>query len=139
MAKCGEGEPCGWWRAKIMNLKDRFYVITYTAWAQSKEVAEKDILRPTNLQAPLSSTDLKTNNVEIPFELRGRTALALDRLQSLLQLGGALGCIYNEEKRSLTVVGPAATSKNSTLVAELHLKQQSELARLEKKKRMVFY
>ncbi|XP_072180656.1 RNA-binding protein FXR1-like [Diadema setosum] len=122
-----EGEPCGWWRAKIQMVKGEFYVIEYTGYdATYNEIVQGDRLRRVNPNHCLSKESIHKAVINVPVELRQFCKDASNH-RDFVRATGALLVTYSEEKNALIVFSTSSDGlKKAQMLSDMHIRNLRE-------------
>ncbi|XP_041482737.1 fragile X mental retardation syndrome-related protein 1-like [Lytechinus variegatus] len=122
-----EGEPCGWWRAKIQMVKGEFFVIEYTGYdATYNEIVQGDRLRRINPNGCLSKESIHRAVVNVPTELRQFCKDASNH-RDYVKATGALLVTYSETDNALVVFATSAQGlKKAQMLSDMHIRNLRE-------------
>ncbi|XP_030837532.1 fragile X mental retardation syndrome-related protein 1 [Strongylocentrotus purpuratus] len=122
-----EGEPCGWWRAKIQMVKGEFFVIEYTGYdATYNEIVQGDRLRRINPNGCLSKDSIHRAVVNVPTELRQFCKDASNH-RDYVKATNALLVTYSEDENALVVFATSAQGvKKAQMLSDMHIRNLKE-------------
>ncbi|XP_033637970.1 fragile X mental retardation syndrome-related protein 1-like isoform X1 [Asterias rubens] len=122
-----EGEPCGWWHAKIQMIKGEFFVIEYHGYdATYNEIVQGDRLRQPNTEPCLSAETFHKVSITVPADIR-EYARDTKHHQDFLKSTGAFAILYNEDTSSLLVFGNSASLvRRAELLSDMHFRSIRE-------------
>jgi len=118
-----DGEPCGWWLARIVHKKGEYYVIQYAGWdATFNEIVPRERIRPASRSGPISRNMYHKVMIDVPQDLRQLCKDEGTHREFKKQCGAS--CVYyNDELAVLVVLSRSERPvKCAAMLSEIHFR-----------------
>ncbi|XP_020620229.1 synaptic functional regulator FMR1-like isoform X2 [Orbicella faveolata] len=118
-----DGEPCGWWLARIVHKKGEYYVIQYAGWdATFNEIVPRERIRPASHNGPISRNMYHKVMIDVPQDLRQLCKDEGTHREFKKQCGAS--CVYyNDELAVLVVLSRSERPvKCAAMLSEIHFR-----------------
>lgn len=115
-----EGEPEGWWLARINHRRDKFFFVHYENYdILFDEIVMFDSIRPVNARGGPKLEDIERQSVDVPSSIEKWWATTdwTDKLKHVISKTKVYNITYRSEESKIVIIGEAKpVSKAKTLV-----------------------
>ncbi|CAH3020659.1 unnamed protein product [Porites evermanni] len=118
-----DGEPCGWWQARIVHKKGEFYVIQYTGWdATFNEIVPRERIRPCSCNGPIAKDMYQKVMIDVPQDLRQLCKDEAVHREFKKQTGAS--CVYYHDELAVLVALSRSERpvKCAAMLSEIHFR-----------------
>lgn len=118
-----DGEPCGWWLARIVHKKGEFYVIQYAGWdATFNEIVPRERIRPSSRNGPISKSMFHKVMIDVPQDLRQLCKGEMMHREFKKQCGAS--CVYYHDELGVLVALSRSERpvKCAAMLSEIHFR-----------------